>query len=190
MRIFFPRHYAFYPETWVMPSDHHKIVKKHVRGKVYIVKPESGCQGQGIYLTDNPHKLERCSHEVVQEYLMRPHLIDGLKFDMRWYVLVTCVQPLRIYLFNDGIVRFATESFEQPNAENMNDQFRHLTNYAINKKNAKFFNKDATPERGSSQLGPNESKYKRKFSTVLQQLAGVGCDTKHLMAKIKVALSM
>lgn len=29
---------------------------------------------------------------------------------MRIYVLVTCIQPLRIYIYNDGIVRFATES--------------------------------------------------------------------------------
>ena len=51
--------YGFYPETWVLPADFHKIMKKHTKGKIYIVKPENGCQGQGIYLLDNPARLER-----------------------------------------------------------------------------------------------------------------------------------
>ena len=34
-----------------MPQDFGRMTKKHSKGKVYIVKPENGCQGQGIYLT-------------------------------------------------------------------------------------------------------------------------------------------
>ncbi len=39
---------------------------------------------------------------VVMTYLERPLLIDGLKFDMRIYVLVTCCAPLQAYIFSEG----------------------------------------------------------------------------------------
>lgn len=52
---------------------------------------------------------------IVQRYITNPLLIDGLKFDLRVYVLITCVQPLRIFMFKDGLARFATEPFQAPN---------------------------------------------------------------------------
>ncbi len=85
-------------------------MKKHTKGKIYILKPENNCQGKGIFLIDNPNKIDKSENMVVQEYLQNPYLIDGLKFDMRIYVLITSVKPLRVYIYNEGISRFATES--------------------------------------------------------------------------------
>lgn len=41
-------------------------------------------------------------------YLHKPYLISGNKFDLRIYVYVTSYDPLRVYIFNDGLVRFAS----------------------------------------------------------------------------------
>jgi len=56
---------------------------------------------------------------VVQEYIEKPLLMDGYKFDLRIYVLVTSCDPLRVFLFNDGLVRLSTEKYLSPHESNV-----------------------------------------------------------------------
>ena len=50
---------------------------------------------------------------TLQEYVDQPYLVDGLKFDMRFYVLVYGTDPMSVFLFNDGLARFATVPYSQ-----------------------------------------------------------------------------
>ena len=70
---------------------------------------------------------------IVQEYCDKPFLIDGFKFDLRIYVLVTSCDPLRVFLYNDGLVRLSTEPYASPQDTNIEQLYMHLTNYSINK---------------------------------------------------------
>ncbi len=53
-------------------------------------------------------QLKKRKDILVSEYIANPHLINNFKYDLRIYVLVSSYDPLRIYLFNEGLVRFAT----------------------------------------------------------------------------------
>lgn len=137
----FPDEYCFIPRTWILPADygllqnHGKDLKAKKKVKTFIVKPANGAQGHGISLFRNAEKIPPSEHFIVQEYIDKPLLLDGYKFDLRVYVLVTSCDPLRVFLFNDGLVRLATEKYLAPQESNINHLYMHLTNYSVNKHN-------------------------------------------------------
>jgi len=45
--------------------------------------------------------------------------MDGFKFDLRIYVLVTACDPLRVFVYFDGLGRFATVKYHEPSGGNL-----------------------------------------------------------------------
>lgn len=82
---------------------------------------------------------------VISRYIDNPLLINGLKFDLRLYVLVTCFDPLKIYIYNEGLVRFASEQYDVNTIKS--SVFAHLTNYSINKRSEHFIQNKTLNER-------------------------------------------
>lgn len=81
---------------------------------------------------------------------------------MRVYVLVYGVDPLRIFVYQEGLARFATEEYVGPTNGNLDNLFMHLTNYAINKNSDNFvFNEDQDDDSHG---------HKRSITSVLQYL--------------------
>ena len=143
MELMNPGEFSFFPETWIVPQEFQSL-KAYIatNNPILIVKPPNLSQGKGIFLTrwlqDIP---DNC---VVQRYIENPFLIDGYKFDLRVYALITGFDPLRVYIHEDGLVRLATSPYCKPTDLNMSNVFMHLTNYAINKLSPDFiFNDDA-----------------------------------------------
>jgi hypothetical protein len=85
-------------------------------------------------LTDLQQTGER---GVVCKYISNPLLINKHKFDLRIYVLITSIDPLRIYVYNEGLARFASHPYEMTK-ETLKNLYQHLTNYSINKKSETF----------------------------------------------------
>ncbi|XP_012256315.2 tubulin polyglutamylase TTLL13-like isoform X2 [Athalia rosae] len=169
----FPKDYNFFPKTWCLPADHGEAIAyaKLRKAKTFIVKPDTGCQGRGIYLTKNLKDVKPYDRMICQVYVSRPFLVDGFKFDLRVYTLITSCDPLRIYIYNDGLARFATSRYKEPTGHNTSNVFMHLTNYAVNKHSRMYIIDD---EAGS----------KRKISTLNKWLKMKDVDVEELWSKI------
>ncbi|XP_038571684.1 tubulin polyglutamylase TTLL7 isoform X3 [Micropterus salmoides] len=149
-----PQEYSFIPKTWIFPAEYTqfqnyvKELRRKRKQKTFIVKPANGAMGHGISLIRNCEKLPAQEHFIVQEYLDKPFLMEGYKFDLRIYILVTSCDPLRIFLYKDGLVRMGTEKYHAPSEANLSQLYMHLTNYSVNKHNENF-ERDETVDKGS-----------------------------------------
>ncbi|XP_063106121.1 tubulin polyglutamylase TTLL13 [Cavia porcellus] len=174
MQKLYPSEYNIFPRTWCLPADYgdFQAYGRQRKIRTYICKPESGCQGRGIFITRNPKEIKPGEHMICQHYISKPFLIDGLKFDMRVYVLITSCDPLRIFMYEEGLARFATTPYMEPSHNNLENVCMHLTNYAINKHNKNFVRDDAM---GS----------KRKLSTLNAWLQEHSYDPRELWRDIE-----
>lgn len=134
--------FNFLPRTFILPQETQQLEEDFKRTKkIYIVKPHNRSQGKGIIVTDDLEiilsRLDKYSSLVVSQYIDNPLLINGFKFDLRIYVGITSVCPLRIYIYEEGLARFATELYSS-DMSSEKKAYRHLTNYSVNKKNENF----------------------------------------------------
>nr|XP_046231941.1 tubulin polyglutamylase TTLL11 isoform X2 [Scatophagus argus]XP_046231942.1 tubulin polyglutamylase TTLL11 isoform X2 [Scatophagus argus] len=186
MQELFPEEYDFYPRSWILPDEYQqfstqiRLVKENdtTLNLTFIVKPDGGSQGDGIYLIRDPSDLKlmagsQAKQAVVQEYIHKPLLIDKLKFDIRLYVLIKSLEPMEIYIAKEGLTRFCTEPYQEPSQKNLSHVFMHLTNYSLNVHSGNFVHSDSQ-STGS----------KRTLSSVLYRLAAKGVDIKKVWSDI------
>lgn len=139
--------FDFIPLCYNLPQDAIAFKQAWDRGgfkNIWILKPPAAARGIGIKLVDNWSNIPIKTHIVVQKYIMNPYLINNSKFDLRIYVLVTNFNPLLVYIYEDGLVRFASSTYSD-DKRTISDRYIHLTNYSINKRSCLY-----TPNDDSS----------------------------------------
>jgi tubulin polyglutamylase TTLL6/13 len=174
-----PNVYNFHPKSFLLPGQFAdlrsfmlSIPRKSER--TFIVKPDRGSQGRGIVLVQDADQLDEYVDTAVAQRYIPPFLLGNLKFDLRIYVLLTSVDPLRIYVYREGIARFCTENYVRPSASNLDQAFSHLTNYSLNKKNEHFRQPDDGADTGN----------KRSLSSVFPAIQKLGFDVDLLQSEI------
>ena len=142
MSDIFPLEYNYMLETYSYPEDKEIINQKfknykydnNTKDNLWLIKPKIGSLGNRISILKDISKIKK--GYLITKYLYNPHLIRGYKYDLRIHGLVTSIKPLKIYLYNEGLVRLATEKYDQ---NNQNNDYSILTNLFINRKNKNKF---------------------------------------------------
>ena len=76
-------------------------------------------------------------------------MIKNKKYDLRLYVLVTGLRPLRIYFNKEGLVRIATKNYTL-NKHSFKDTYIHLTDTGINEKNKNYIEPNDSESENSN----------------------------------------
>ena len=195
-----PALYNFLPISINLPAAPYDLGRflnsfHYVPDRYFIIKPDTGSQGRGIIITSDLDEISVYPDPAVAQIYISPLLLGGLKFDLRIYVLVTSVDPLRLYLFREGMARFCTEPYSPPTSDistshqyryskqksskEPNKEFSQLTNFSLNKNNPNF----QAPETGD--LSQATTGHKRSLSAVFSQLADQGVNTQKLWQDIE-----
>lgn len=131
------------PLTFILPKEYVGFLEsfselEDLEGLMnyWIMKPAAMSRGRGIEVINNISSVIYGEPMVMQRYLKNPLLLNGYKFDMRIYVLVTSVNPLEMFIYNEGFGRFSTVPYNLDPNDKAN-KYIHLTNVSINKHNEK-----------------------------------------------------
>ncbi|KAF4520504.1 hypothetical protein B566_EDAN004827 [Ephemera danica] len=178
MLKFGKKEFGFMPRTFILPQDIRLLRQaweKTCGIERWIVKPPASARGTGIRVVHKWSQIPKKRPLVVQRYIAQPYLINGSKFDLRLYVFVSSIDPLRIYLYDDGLVRFASVKYSSE-MSSLHDRYMHLTNYSINKNSSQYTqNENADACQG----------HKWTVKALWSYLSGQGVDTNALWSRLE-----
>ena len=120
---------------------------------------------------------------VIQKYVEDPLCLEGYKFDLRLYVLVTSFKPLEAFIYTDGFARVSTDKYSLSKGD-MDNRFIHLTNSSIQKMHEKGPGKDS-PLMDSTESGGSKIPLKGPQG-LWARLERLGMDTAGLWRDISI----
>lgn len=171
------KNFNFVPKTFMIPAEYSEFAATHHRMRgAWIVKPVASSRGRGIFIVNHPNQVPLDEPMVVAKYIDNPLLVNGHKWDLRLYVVVTSYDPLVIYLYEEGLVRFATVRYDST-GKNLWNPCMHLCNYSINKYHSDYIKCDDPDQEDQG--------HKWSLSALLRHLKANNIDTVQLMQTIE-----
>lgn len=109
---------------------------------LWLLKPGCSSRGRGIKIYKTYERVVNRVNLlkgntrlwVAQKCIENPLIVEGRKFDIRQWVLVTDWNPLTIWCYKESYVRFCVQAYDPKGDSRKN----HLTNNSVQKKYAEF----------------------------------------------------
>lgn len=124
--------FPFIPKAFRLPGEVSRL-REYFRRKpeAKFIFKNNGHRGIRIVSNVSDESLGDSKGVFVQELVTNPLLIKGHKFDIGVYTVITSVNPLRIYVFNEVQIRFCPEPYLPFDSNNTNKfvvshNYRHL----------------------------------------------------------------
>ena len=153
MKKIYKEDFNFMPETYIFPDDKYTINKKFMNysldiNNLWLVKPSNLFGGKKIMILESltDIKLEKF---VITRYITNINLINGRKYDLRLYALISGLKPLRIYFYEEGFIRIATQIFSL-NITSIKDKYVHLTNICVNDKSKNYIQPNSLNDKNAN----------------------------------------
>ena len=139
---------------------------------------------RGIELVEDVASLTYTQPSVIQSYIEDPLCLDGYKFDLRLYVLVTSFRPLEAFIHTEGFARISTDKYSLDPSD-LKNPFIHLTNSSIQKQNNQGPSSDnpSRAEDGTGDFGGSKIALKGSYGLWVR-LEKKGFDTKAVWRNI------
>lgn len=125
----------FHPETFLLPREAQAWQRRAAAAPelYWLLKPQASSRGRGIRFVEAGEELHTDGDWLVQR-AVDPHLMDGYKYGLRYYVLLASLDPLVAYVHRRGTCRVATRPFAL-DAAGRSDRLAHLINTAVQQTN-------------------------------------------------------
>jgi hypothetical protein len=143
MKKIFKDDYNYIPETYCYPRDKNQIYTRFNNytldlNNLWMVKPVDKAIGAGIHILFSlKNEIKDSNKFLITKFISKLDLIDNKKYDLRLYVLIAGLKPLRLYIYKKGLLRKATSVFNISMME-VNNRFMYLTNTGVNDKSKNY----------------------------------------------------
>jgi len=164
------------------PEQFNKLRQKYVDRDpslpplIYIIKRPGLARGYGVHLAGSLADIDAMTREgsvafplnktypLAQKYIEDVLTLEGHKVTLRVYVLITSFDPLRLYVYHNGLVRICSRKYSL-DPKHFSDNFVHVDSIDINE--------------------VNEHEFEISVANSTLQHEGLRCDIKYLLSKLE-----
>jgi len=125
--------------TFLIPRNMPELQRFHAvacgrgsRSLTWVIKPRNGSCGRGVFLLQSAHEVAGVERLMVERLLL-----DGVKFDFRFFLLVASLDPFAAFIYGECIAHVCTGPYPTPTRSTRGRALMNLTNTVVSARPAK-----------------------------------------------------